>query len=337
MTLVVVLQELAARGIQVEVHDNRLRYHPKSAVSTELLAEMRAHKAELLVYYSADVGSAASTFSDSVFTTSTLSTSTQPPKTREKEGFRRHEYAQKERDAILWCDSAPDVDVGIAYFRWRRDWAELTEPEVEPDAINDCEQCDSIDTWVTPRGSVVCRTCGHNKVSDRGLTWEENEFWWSAIDEEDKQRLTAPRSKQTRCPWCRGDQSPSRNVRRASRRLVCRYALRQIQRIKTNRIANWIHSLVVRGVHRIDSGRSRRGREDSASNEPRRSMTTDAEASETTTLEQTTGEIGRMLGFRVDVEVHAKIGRNILGEKGQYVDVRSSDRTTIVCLRADLR
>lgn len=43
------LNELTDRGIELQAHGDRLRYRPRSAVTSELAEQLRAHKPELLV------------------------------------------------------------------------------------------------------------------------------------------------------------------------------------------------------------------------------------------------------------------------------------------------
>ena len=47
-TAATLLKDLAARGVRVEAAGDRLRFHPRSAVTDDLLARLRDHKAELL-------------------------------------------------------------------------------------------------------------------------------------------------------------------------------------------------------------------------------------------------------------------------------------------------
>ena len=42
------LLDLDRRGIRLEAQGDRLRYHPRSALTPELLARLKAHKADLL-------------------------------------------------------------------------------------------------------------------------------------------------------------------------------------------------------------------------------------------------------------------------------------------------
>ena len=42
------LAELERLGVRLEAHDNRLRFTPASAVTTEILGQMKAHKSDLL-------------------------------------------------------------------------------------------------------------------------------------------------------------------------------------------------------------------------------------------------------------------------------------------------
>lgn len=46
------LAELVAHGIEVQAHGERLRYHPKAAMTPELVQRVKAHKAELLALLS---------------------------------------------------------------------------------------------------------------------------------------------------------------------------------------------------------------------------------------------------------------------------------------------
>jgi hypothetical protein len=48
------IRELQARGVEVQVLDDRLRYRPKEAVPRELREALVAHKAELRVLLSAE-------------------------------------------------------------------------------------------------------------------------------------------------------------------------------------------------------------------------------------------------------------------------------------------
>jgi hypothetical protein len=48
MTAAKLLADLALRGIRLEAHGGRLRFHPRSAVSPDLLGELKTHKAVLL-------------------------------------------------------------------------------------------------------------------------------------------------------------------------------------------------------------------------------------------------------------------------------------------------
>jgi hypothetical protein len=43
------LADVARLGVRLEAHGDRLRYHPRSAVTPDLAERMKAHKAELLV------------------------------------------------------------------------------------------------------------------------------------------------------------------------------------------------------------------------------------------------------------------------------------------------
>lgn len=42
------MADLAGRGIRLEAHGDRLRYHPRSAITPDLVDRLRDHKAELL-------------------------------------------------------------------------------------------------------------------------------------------------------------------------------------------------------------------------------------------------------------------------------------------------
>jgi hypothetical protein len=42
------LLDIERRGIRLEAHGDRLRYHPRSALTPDLLDRLKAHKAELL-------------------------------------------------------------------------------------------------------------------------------------------------------------------------------------------------------------------------------------------------------------------------------------------------
>ena len=48
------LAELARQGVELTAEGNSLRYHPRSAVTPELLGELRQHKSELLTLLSED-------------------------------------------------------------------------------------------------------------------------------------------------------------------------------------------------------------------------------------------------------------------------------------------
>ena len=48
MTATEILSELARRGVDLEVHGDRLRFRPKEAVTPALLEVLREHKAALL-------------------------------------------------------------------------------------------------------------------------------------------------------------------------------------------------------------------------------------------------------------------------------------------------
>jgi hypothetical protein len=49
MSAAQLLADLARLNVRLEVHGDRLRFHPRSAMTPELLDLMKAHKAELLV------------------------------------------------------------------------------------------------------------------------------------------------------------------------------------------------------------------------------------------------------------------------------------------------
>jgi hypothetical protein len=48
MTAQAILSDLQALGVRLEVHGDRLRYHPRSLVGPDLLIRLREHKPELL-------------------------------------------------------------------------------------------------------------------------------------------------------------------------------------------------------------------------------------------------------------------------------------------------
>lgn len=48
MSAAELLLDLDRRGIRLEAHGDRLRYHPRLALTPELLDRLKAHKAELL-------------------------------------------------------------------------------------------------------------------------------------------------------------------------------------------------------------------------------------------------------------------------------------------------
>ncbi|MGH9927629.1 MAG: hypothetical protein ACREA9_00225 [Pyrinomonadaceae bacterium] len=50
MTVAELLADLDERGVKLEAAGDMVRYHPKSAVTPDLLARMTAHKAELLTF-----------------------------------------------------------------------------------------------------------------------------------------------------------------------------------------------------------------------------------------------------------------------------------------------
>ena len=53
MTAQAVLNDLQALRVTLEARGDRLRFHPRDAVGTDLLARLREHKAELLAILSA--------------------------------------------------------------------------------------------------------------------------------------------------------------------------------------------------------------------------------------------------------------------------------------------
>ena len=48
MSVPALMADLARLGVRLEAHGDRLRYSPRSAVTPELAARMKSHKAELL-------------------------------------------------------------------------------------------------------------------------------------------------------------------------------------------------------------------------------------------------------------------------------------------------
>ena len=54
MTAAELIAELTRRGIRLETAGDRLRYSPRSALTPDLAAQMKAHKAELLVLLNAE-------------------------------------------------------------------------------------------------------------------------------------------------------------------------------------------------------------------------------------------------------------------------------------------
>ena len=48
MTAAQLLDDLARAGISIEVHEDRLRYSPRSAMTPGLIEQMKSHKDELL-------------------------------------------------------------------------------------------------------------------------------------------------------------------------------------------------------------------------------------------------------------------------------------------------
>ena len=48
MSATKLMADLARLGIRLEAHGDRLRYHPQSAMTPDLMARLKAHKAELL-------------------------------------------------------------------------------------------------------------------------------------------------------------------------------------------------------------------------------------------------------------------------------------------------
>ena len=59
MSAAQLMTDLARLGIQLEAHGDRLRYSPRSAVTPELAAQMKAHKPELLARLRPDTTDAA--------------------------------------------------------------------------------------------------------------------------------------------------------------------------------------------------------------------------------------------------------------------------------------
>lgn len=67
------------------------------------------------------------------------------------------------------------------------------------EGLIECSACRSIDTWTSPAGAVVCRTC--KRVQSNDDTYERSGDWWDLIDEVDRKRLNdLPRGSQNRCP-----------------------------------------------------------------------------------------------------------------------------------------
>lgn len=84
MSAVELLVLLTYLGIRLESHGDRLRYWPRSAVTPVLLRQMREHKAELLAMLRPHAQRVQPAWS---IVLSAASTSTQPAKTRDSEGF----------------------------------------------------------------------------------------------------------------------------------------------------------------------------------------------------------------------------------------------------------
>lgn len=129
MSVAELLSDLGRLGIQLEADGERLRYHPRSALTPDLLGQLKAHKGELLTLLrdASDFDSASAPDAE-------------PAPTTEK---RTHRMSQELRG---WVEATPDT--------WQN-----TDPAIAAEEI--C-RCGSL-TWrdvPIHHGRSVRRDCG---------------------------------------------------------------------------------------------------------------------------------------------------------------------------------
>jgi len=123
MSATELLAELTRLGIQLVAHGDRLRYRPRSRVSAELAGRLLAYKSELLAILS-----------------------------HEAEATTPAPVADEADPYVGWIERAgPDGCVS------------LTHPDHTTDVYIDppdpCPDCDSLESWWSPRGDRFCMKC----------------------------------------------------------------------------------------------------------------------------------------------------------------------------------
>ena len=127
------LTDLAQRGIRLEVHGDRLRYSPRSAVTPDLAAELKRHKGNLLAI---------------------LRSETETPVTNLTDAKAVWQAAAESAD-----DSEPDA---FGRDGWPLD-------SIDPDELDPCPECGTLELWQTLAGNWRCLRCDPPTTSRRLL------------------------------------------------------------------------------------------------------------------------------------------------------------------------
>ena len=133
MTATTLIKDLARLGIQLKADGERLRYSPRSAVTPDLAAQMKYHKAGLLALLRnpTDVPEIDPTNAAAVWQAAL----------DRLEGSAPH------------CDPATEPDFGPP---GPDGWPASC---IDPDELTPCPECDTLELWQSLAGNWHCQNC----------------------------------------------------------------------------------------------------------------------------------------------------------------------------------
>ena len=151
MNAVELLTDLTRLGIRIEAHDDRLRYSPRSAVTPDLTARMKAHKGELLEILRRDPDAPVIDLTDAA-------------------AVWKAALNRLEGDPLF----APDVMEALraADARWdelKPDNAQDSIEVIDPPAP--CPNCGTLELWQSLAGDWRCLRCDPPTKAQRLREW----------------------------------------------------------------------------------------------------------------------------------------------------------------------
>jgi TubC N-terminal docking domain len=152
MTAEAIIGELRGLGITLQVHGDRLRFHPRSAVSGELLDRLRGCKGELLArLQNPGNGNATSRSPGTDRVVSPAPGTPVPTLPAVYIGDDPQNLQRQDSDAADWKEfTTPD-----GCREWQRgDAADLQDIDVAP-----CLTCGGLERWQDIRGDWHCERC----------------------------------------------------------------------------------------------------------------------------------------------------------------------------------